>query len=83
MHPRIGTLERELEGRIVMDPIFTLLFWSGAAVIVYSCVAASIRYLYHMRRGARIRAAQAMIQSMLSMFGLVALWFIHQYYVPG
>jgi hypothetical protein len=83
MHPRIGTPERKLEGRIVMDPIFSLLFWSGVAVIVYSCVTASISYLYHLRRGARIKAAQAMIQSMLSMFGLVALWFIHRYYVPG
>jgi len=82
-HPRIGALERKMEGRIVMDHILTLLFWSGAAVVVYSCIAASVRYLYHLRRGAKIMAAQAMLQSMLSMFGLVALFFVHRYYLPG
>jgi hypothetical protein len=66
-----------------MAHVFTLLFWSGAAVIVYSWIAASIRYVYYLRRGYRIMAAQAMLKSMLSLFGLVALWFIHQYYVPG
>ena len=66
-----------------MAHVFTLLFWSGAAVIVYSWIAASIRYIYCVRRGYRIMAAQAMLKSMLSLFGLVALWFIHQYYVPG
>jgi len=66
-----------------MADMFTLLFWSGTAVIVYSCIAASLRYVYYLRRGARIMAAQAMLKSMLSLFSLVALWFIHQYYVPG
>ena len=66
-----------------MAHMFTLLFWSGAAVIVYSWIAASIRYVYYVRRGAKIMAAQAMLKSMLSLIGLVALWFIHQYYVPG
>lgn len=66
-----------------MANMFTLLFWCGAAVIVYSWIAASLRYVYYVRRGAKIMAAQAMLKSMLSLIGLVALWFIHQYYVPG
>jgi hypothetical protein len=65
-----------------MADVFTL-FWSGAPVIVYSWIAASIRYVYHVRRGARIMAAEAMLKSMLSLIGLVALWFLHEYYVPA
>jgi hypothetical protein len=71
------------ESRIVMVHMFTLLFWSGTAVIVYSCIAASIRYICYRRLGAKIMAAQAMLKSMLSLLGLVALWYIHQHYVPG
>ena len=63
--------------------MFTLLFWSGTAVIVYSWIAASVRYIHYLRRGHKIMAAQAMLKSMLSLVGLVALWFIHHYYVPG
>ena len=66
-----------------MVDVFTLLFWSGAAAIVYSCITASVSYVYHLRRGAKIMAAQAMLKSMLSLFGLVALWFIYRHYVPG
>ena len=66
-----------------MAQMLTLLFWSGAAVIVYSWIAASIRYIYYLRRGYRIMAAQAKLKSMLSLFGLVALWLVHHYYVPG
>jgi hypothetical protein len=71
------------ESRIVTAHMFTLLFWSGTAVIVYSWIAASIRYVHYLRRGHKIMAAQAMLKSMLSLAGLVALWFIHQHYAPG
>ena len=66
-----------------MAQTFTLLFWSGTALVVYSWISASIRYVYYIRRGARIMAAQAMLKSLLSLVGLVALCFIHHYYVPG
>jgi len=72
-----------MESGIVMAQMFTLLFWSGTAVIVYSWIAASIKYVYYLRRGAKIMAAQARLKSMLSLVGLVALWFIHHHYVPG
>lgn len=66
-----------------MDDVLTLLFWSGAAVIGYSYIGGFIKYIYHLRRGSKILAEQALIQSMLSMSGLVALWLIHRYYSPA
>jgi hypothetical protein len=63
-----------------MDGVLTWLFWSFAAVIGYSYIGGFIKYLHHLRRGSRILATQALLQSMLSMFVLVALWLIHWYY---
>jgi hypothetical protein len=65
-----------------MDTLFVWLFWLGAAVVVYSAIAASIRYVHFWRRGARTMAAQAGIQTVLSMFGLFAFWFIYRFYLP-
>jgi hypothetical protein len=67
----------------MMDDLFPWLFWSGAVVIAYSAIVASVRYVHHWRRGARIMAAQALLQTALSTFGLVAFWLIHRNYMPG
>jgi hypothetical protein len=66
-----------------MDTLFPWLYWSGAAVIVYSTVSASVKYVHHWRRGSRAMAAQAGLQTVLSIFGLAIIWAIYQVYMPG
>jgi len=67
----------------MLDDLFPWLFWPGAVVIAYSAIIASVRYVYHWRRGARTMAAQALLQTALSMFGLIAFWLIHRNFMPG
>jgi hypothetical protein len=66
----------------MMDNLFTWLFWASAAVISYSALVASINYVKYWRQGARIMAAQAILQTVLCMSGLVVLWVIHRFYMP-
>jgi hypothetical protein len=71
----------KLEDRIMMHNLLTWLFWSGVAVIAYSTISASFKYIHHWRRGARPMAAQAALQTVLSTFGLVALLLIRRIYM--
>ena len=66
----------------MMENLFTWLFWASAAVIVYSALVASANYFKYWRQGARTMAAQAIVQTVLCMFGLVVLWVIHRVYMP-
>ena len=66
----------------MMDNLFTWLFWASTTVIVYSALVASVNYVKYWRQGARTMAAQAVVQTVLCMFGLVALWVIHRFYMP-
>ena len=63
------------------DDLVPWFFWFGAAAIAYSTISASIRYVHHWRRGARIMAAQAALQALLCTFGLVTLWCIYRAYM--
>jgi hypothetical protein len=83
VHAQFKKRERKLNDRIMMDNLLTWLFWSGAAVIVYSAISASIRYVHHWRRGSRTMAAQAAVQALLCTFGLVTAWAIYRVYMPG
>ena len=82
LHAQLKENEWKREDRIMMNNLFAWLFWSGAAVIVYSAVSASMRYVHFWRRGARTLAAQAGLQTILCLFGLVALWVIHRGFMP-
>jgi hypothetical protein len=64
----------------MMDNLLTWVFWSGATVIAYSTVSASVKYIHHWRRGSSAMAAQAALQTVLGTFGLVALLFIYRIY---
>ncbi len=66
-----------------MSELLIWLFWSGVAVLAYNHIAASIRYFHHLREGSRITAAQALIQSVLSMAALVVLLVTSRYFMPG
>ena len=66
----------------MMETLFTWLFWASTTVIVYSALVASINYVKYWRQGVRTMAAQAIVQTVLCMFGLVALWIIHRLYMP-
>jgi hypothetical protein len=66
----------------MIENLLTWLFWSGSAAIVYSTISASVRYLHHWRRGARTLAAQAGLQTVFCVFGLVTLWCIYRVYLP-
>ena len=65
-----------------MDTLVTWLFWAGAAVNVYGALVASVNYFNYRRLGARTLAAQAVLQTVLCMFGLVVLWVIYRFYMP-
>jgi len=67
----------------MVEDLVIWLFWLGAAAIGYSTLAASIRYVLHWRRGARIMAAQAALQTLLCTFGLATLWCIYRAYMSG
>jgi hypothetical protein len=66
-----------------MDDLFIWLYWISAAVIGYAAVVASVNYVNYRRQGARTMAAQAIVQTVLCMFGLIVLWVIHRFYMPG
>jgi hypothetical protein len=65
----------------MLHSLFKLLFWSGVAIFVYGAIAAPMAYVHHLRRGARIMAAEALIATILSGLCLVALWFIYEYFM--
>ena len=65
-----------------MDTLITWLFWASAAAIVYGALVASVNYVNYRRQGARTMAAQAIVQTVLCMFGLVVLWVIRRFYMP-
>ena len=67
----------------MLDNLFTWVFWASAAVIVYAAVVASVNYVNYRRQGARTMAAQAVVQTVLSMFGLVVLSVIRRFYMPA
>jgi hypothetical protein len=64
----------------MMDNLLTWLFWSGATVIAYGTVSASVKYIHHWRRGSSAMAAQAALQTVLGTIGLVALLFVYRIY---
>ena len=59
------------------------LLWLAAAAICYGALSASIRYVYHWRRGARIMAAQAAIQAVICTAGLGTIWAIYRTYLSS
>jgi len=65
----------------MLHSLFKLLFWFSVAIFFYGAVAAPVAYVQHMRRGARVLAAEALIASVLSALCLVALWFIYEYFM--
>ena len=65
----------------MVEDLVIWLFWLGAAAIGYSTLAASIRYVLHWRRGARIMAAQAALQAILCTAGLGTIWAIYRTYI--
>ena len=65
------------------DDLIKWLFWAFAAVVGYGVVAASVRYVHFSRMGHRIMAAQAILQTMLCVAGLLVLLIIHESYLPG
>jgi hypothetical protein len=67
----------------VTDEIITWLFWSGAAVVACGTVSATVRYFHFWRLGHKVMAAQAVLQTVLCTAGLVALYLIHELYLPG
>jgi hypothetical protein len=81
VHAKTKKCDWKLEARIMMHNLLTWLFWSGVAVISYSTVSASVKYIHHWRQGAKPMAAQAALQTVLSTFGLVALLLIRRVYM--
>ncbi len=65
------------------DNLIDWLFWICAAVVAYGVVSSSIRYFNSWRIGHKIMAAQAVLQTVLCLAGLVMLLIIHQNYLPG
>jgi hypothetical protein len=63
--------------------LVTWVFWSGAAAVGISTISASIRYVHHWRRGAKILAAEAALQAVVCTFGLVTFWAIYRTYMSG
>ena len=66
----------------MMDNLFTWLFWSGAAVAIYTTISASVRYVHHWRRGSRTLAAQAALQTVIYLSVLVTLWCVYRAFMP-
>jgi len=65
----------------MVDDMVIWLYWLGAAAIAYSTLSATIRYVYHWRRGDRIQAAQAALQAILCTAGLGTIWAIYRTYI--
>lgn len=65
------------------DDLLIWLYWFGAAAIGYGAISASVRYVHHWRRGARIMAAQAAVQAILCTAGLGTIWAIYRTYMSG
>ena len=65
----------------MIDNVLTWVFWAGALAIVYSAVVAFARYVNYSRQGARTMASQAIVQTVLCIFGLAVLWVIHRFYM--
>ncbi|HQR12332.1 MAG TPA: hypothetical protein PLW68_13490 [Casimicrobiaceae bacterium] len=65
------------------DNLLIWLFWAGAAAVAYGIVSATVKYVHSWRIGHRIMAAQAALQTVLCMAGLLMLLIIYQIYLPG
>jgi glucose uptake protein GlcU len=72
--------DRKLEDRIMIDNLLTWVFWSGAAVAMYITISSSVRYVHHWRRGSKIMAAEAALQTVIYLSCLVTLWCVYRAY---
>jgi hypothetical protein len=78
-----GHRDRKAQGSIMTDNLLNWLFWAGAAVVTFGIVSATIKYVHSWRVGHKIMAAQAALQTVLCMAGLLMLLIIYQSYLPG
>ena len=65
----------------MMHILFRLLFWTGVVIFFFGAIAAPMAYVYHLRRGARVIASQALIAAILSALCLAALWLFYEYFI--
>lgn len=65
------------------DNLLNWLFWAGAAVVTLGIVSATVKYVRCWRIGHKFMAAQAALQTVLCMAGLLVLMIIYQSYLPG
>jgi len=63
--------------------LVTWLFWLGVAAVGFSTISATVRYVHHWRRGAKVLAAEAALQALVCTFGLVTFWAIYRTYMSG
>lgn len=65
----------------MVNILYRLLFWIGVVIFLYGAIAAPMAYVYHLRRGARVMASQAMIAAILSALCLAVLWLFYEYFI--
>ena len=65
------------------DNLIVWLFRTGTAVVAYGFISSSVRYVNSWRIGHRIMAAQAVLQTVLCLAGLLVLLVVYENYLQG
>jgi len=64
---------------VVMRTFFVIVFWIGVVLLAVTAVASRVSWIRHRRRGEPVRAAEALLGTVLSLLCLAALWFVYQW----
>ena len=66
---------------VVTRTFFVLVFWIGVVLLAVSAVASRVAWIRHRRRAEPIRAAEAVLGTVLSLLCLALLWLVYQLFI--
>jgi len=66
---------------VLMRTFFVLAFWIGVVLFASSAVASPIAWIRYRRRGEPIRAAEALLGTVLSLLCLAVLWLVYHWFI--
>jgi hypothetical protein len=64
---------------VAMRTFFVLVFWIGVVLLTVSAVGSRVAWIRHRRRAEPVRAAEALLGTVLSLLCLGVLWFVYQW----
>jgi hypothetical protein len=64
-----------------MRSLFVSVFWIGVVLLAGSSIASPIAWIHRRRRGEPVRAAEALLGTVLSLLCLAVLWLVYHWFI--